>query len=179
MKHLSYFSACNQPQQPSHEMKTPNLIAASRVDILSSSRHPRAEKRLLALSTIFPNSTNMHYPAPNYFTCTLGQAYLLKRDAQSLPSFKTITDMLDEQASRLPDVPALGLAACTEETEITHGNLPFLLARSTWRSGGNQLNSDRFSTHNVSPFTRSLGTRSPGIAATPELAQPNNCAAIY
>ncbi|EGY17127.1 uncharacterized protein VDAG_08291 [Verticillium dahliae VdLs.17] len=79
----------------------------------------------------------MHYPAPNYFTCTLGQAYLLKRDAQSLPSFKTITDMLDEQASRLPDVPALGLAACTEETEITHGNLPFLLARSTWRPQSN------------------------------------------
>ncbi|KAM0500968.1 hypothetical protein ACHAP8_004689 [Fusarium lateritium] len=46
---------------------------------------------------------------PNYFTCTLGQAAQLKKQHGS-PKWKTVLELIDQQAQNIPDSPALGFA---------------------------------------------------------------------
>ena len=45
----------------------------------------------------------------NYFTCTLGQAAERRKTTGDRP-FETILHLIDEQAERFPDLPALGFA---------------------------------------------------------------------
>ncbi|KAI0378090.1 acetyl-CoA synthetase-like protein [Hypomontagnella monticulosa] len=52
--------------------------------------------------------------SPNYFTCTLDQAALLKKQVVgSHSSFRTVLRLVEEQAGRLPGAPALGFADYT------------------------------------------------------------------
>ncbi|UZP38586.1 hypothetical protein NXS19_006402 [Fusarium pseudograminearum] len=46
---------------------------------------------------------------PNYFTCTLGQAALLKNKHGSA-KWKTVLELIDHQAQNIPDSPAVGFA---------------------------------------------------------------------
>ncbi|KAI1452626.1 acetyl-CoA synthetase-like protein [Annulohypoxylon moriforme] len=56
----------------------------------------------------------MAYSSPNYFTCTLGQAaHLRKGEGEHQTSFKTVLALIDVQAKRNPDRPALGFANYT------------------------------------------------------------------
>lgn len=48
----------------------------------------------------------MSPPNLNYFTCTLGQA--VEVNSARPHEFETINDFLDVQASRYPDLPAVG-----------------------------------------------------------------------
>ena len=59
------------------------------------------------------NILEMDTAVPNYFTCTLGQAEELQHHAQALPPFSSIIGLIDEQATRLPNNPALGFP-CTK-----------------------------------------------------------------
>lgn len=52
---------------------------------------------------------------PNYFTCTLGQA-AERRLKQKDGPFKTVLDLVDEQARLIPDLPALGFADFLSQT---------------------------------------------------------------
>ncbi|OTB13601.1 hypothetical protein K445DRAFT_13648 [Daldinia sp. EC12] len=71
----------------------------------------------------------MEYLDTNYFTCTLGQAALLReKDPKSHKSFKTVLELIDNQGLHLPDLPALGFA----NFKSTHENhqLPDLVTFS-------------------------------------------------
>ncbi|UNI15303.1 putative NRPS-like protein biosynthetic cluster [Purpureocillium takamizusanense] len=47
---------------------------------------------------------------PNYFTCTLGEAALAECHGDAGPPFSSIIDVVDQQAQRRPDEPAVGFA---------------------------------------------------------------------
>ncbi|RFN48904.1 linear gramicidin synthase subunit d [Fusarium flagelliforme] len=47
---------------------------------------------------------------PNYFACTLGEAAQLKRQDGSAKKWKTVLELIDDQADNIPDSPALGFA---------------------------------------------------------------------
>ena len=47
---------------------------------------------------------------PNYFACTLGEAARLKRQDGSAKKWKTVLELIDDQAENIPDSPALGFA---------------------------------------------------------------------
>ncbi|RBR26942.1 uncharacterized protein FIESC28_00210 [Fusarium coffeatum] len=47
---------------------------------------------------------------PNYFACTLGEAAQLKRQDGSAKKWKTVLELIDDQAENIPDSPALGFA---------------------------------------------------------------------
>ncbi|KAI1337549.1 hypothetical protein F5Y15DRAFT_147572 [Xylariaceae sp. FL0016] len=60
-------------------------------------------------------------PGLNYFTCTLGQAALSKKQAgQSSESFKSVIDLIETQAELVPDAPALGFAFTSKKERHTH-----------------------------------------------------------
>ncbi|KAI0392423.1 hypothetical protein F5Y17DRAFT_358946 [Xylariaceae sp. FL0594] len=46
----------------------------------------------------------------NYFTCTLGEAALLKEQGRLSPSFGSVLELIEGQARTRPDAPALGFA---------------------------------------------------------------------
>lgn len=53
----------------------------------------------------------MRYTDPNYFTCTLGEAARRRQSGiESTRSFTSVLGVVDEQARRFPDIPALGFA---------------------------------------------------------------------
>ncbi|RSL62896.1 hypothetical protein CEP54_005510 [Fusarium duplospermum] len=61
---------------------------------------------------------------PNYFTCTLGEAFKLKQEAVGpVQSYKTVIDLIDTQARNNPESPALGFASLDNE-ESTHNVFP-------------------------------------------------------
>ncbi|RGP77193.1 hypothetical protein FLONG3_4708 [Fusarium longipes] len=47
---------------------------------------------------------------PNYFTCTLGEAAQLKRQDDAAKKWKTVLELIDDQAENIPDSPAVGFA---------------------------------------------------------------------
>ncbi|KAJ5483101.1 hypothetical protein N7539_006547 [Penicillium diatomitis] len=48
---------------------------------------------------------------PDYFTCTLGEAVRGRgRPSSATTSFASIIDVIDQQAERYPDLPAIGFA---------------------------------------------------------------------
>ncbi|KAF5697845.1 nonribosomal peptide synthetase [Fusarium globosum] len=49
----------------------------------------------------------------NYFTCTLGEAARLKRKDDKAKTWTTVVELIDDQADRIPDSPALGFATFT------------------------------------------------------------------
>ncbi|KAF5724834.1 nonribosomal peptide synthetase [Fusarium mundagurra] len=49
----------------------------------------------------------------NYFTCTLGEAARLKRKDDKAKTWTTVVELIDDQAERNPDAPALGFATFT------------------------------------------------------------------
>jgi hypothetical protein len=49
----------------------------------------------------------------NYFTCTLGEAARLKRKDEKAKTWTTVVELIDDQAERNPDAPALGFATFT------------------------------------------------------------------
>lgn len=58
---------------------------------------------------------------PNYFTCTLGEADVLRRTGQALPAFATIPALIYEQAIRIYNEPAIGFAVPNEREDCTNG----------------------------------------------------------
>ncbi|KAF4498811.1 nonribosomal peptide synthetase [Fusarium agapanthi] len=54
----------------------------------------------------------------NYFTCTLGEAARLKRKDDKAKSWTTVVELIDDQAERNPDAPALGFATFTHLKSI-------------------------------------------------------------
>lgn len=47
---------------------------------------------------------------PNYFVCTLGEAVQLQGQDASARKWKTVLELIDDQAEKIPDSPALGFA---------------------------------------------------------------------
>jgi thioester reductase-like protein len=47
---------------------------------------------------------------PNYFACTLGEAAQLKQQDGSAKKWKTVLELIDDQAENIPDSPAIGFA---------------------------------------------------------------------
>ena len=58
---------------------------------------------------------------PNYFTWTLGEADALRRTGQTLPTFATIPALIDEQAIRIFNEPAIGFAVPNERKDRKNG----------------------------------------------------------
>ncbi|KAG5771212.1 hypothetical protein H9Q72_002205 [Fusarium xylarioides] len=64
----------------------------------------------------------------NYFTCTLGEAARLKRkDGGKAKTWTTVVELIDDQAERIPDAPALGFATFThlKSTQVFRHLLTF------------------------------------------------------
>lgn len=60
----------------------------------------------------------------NYFTCTLGEALKLKKQAiNPVQSFKTVIDLIDTQARTRPQCPALGFASLDDEESTRNGEI--------------------------------------------------------
>ncbi|KAF5597455.1 nonribosomal peptide synthetase [Fusarium subglutinans] len=63
----------------------------------------------------------------NYFTCTLGEAARLKRKDDKAKTWTTVVELIDDQAERIPDAPALGFATFThlKSTQVFRHLLTF------------------------------------------------------
>ncbi|KAF4341870.1 nonribosomal peptide synthetase [Fusarium beomiforme] len=63
----------------------------------------------------------------NYFTCTLGEAARLKRKDGQTTTWKTVVELIEHQAERNPDAPALGFATFThlKSTQVFRHLLTF------------------------------------------------------
>ncbi|KAF5646197.1 nonribosomal peptide synthetase [Fusarium sp. NRRL 52700] len=63
----------------------------------------------------------------NYFTCTLGEAARLKRKDDKAKTWTTVLDLIDDQAEKNPDAPALGFATFThlKSTQVFRHLLTF------------------------------------------------------
>ncbi|KAJ4051161.1 hypothetical protein NW756_003690 [Fusarium oxysporum] len=63
----------------------------------------------------------------NYFTCTLGEAARLKRKDEKAKTWTTVVELIDDQAERNPDAPALGFATFThlKSTQVFRHLLTF------------------------------------------------------
>ncbi|KAI1034219.1 hypothetical protein LB503_012477 [Fusarium chuoi] len=63
----------------------------------------------------------------NYFTCTLGEAARLKRKEDKAKTRTTVAELIDDQADRIPDAPALGFATFThlKSTQVFRHLLTF------------------------------------------------------
>ncbi|RBR13584.1 hypothetical protein FVER53590_08545 [Fusarium verticillioides] len=63
----------------------------------------------------------------NYFTCTLGEAARLKREDDNAKTWTTVVELIDDQAERIPDAPALGFATFThlKSTQVFRHLLTF------------------------------------------------------
>ncbi|KAF4969044.1 hypothetical protein FSARC_3698 [Fusarium sarcochroum] len=65
---------------------------------------------------------------PNYFACTLGEAARLKRQAaSSAKSWKTVLELIDQQARDIPRSPAVGFATFNHE-DTSQGSPRYLLS---------------------------------------------------
>lgn len=58
----------------------------------------------------------------NYFTCTLGQAaqWKQRQSGEQPVQFDTILELIEEQASELPERPALGFADFSSSGDTTN-----------------------------------------------------------
>ncbi|KAI1064236.1 hypothetical protein LB506_007826 [Fusarium annulatum] len=63
----------------------------------------------------------------NYFTCTLGEAARLKRKDDKAKTWTTVVELVDDQAEKNPDAPALGFATFThlKSTQVFRHLLTF------------------------------------------------------
>ncbi|KAF4961158.1 hypothetical protein FGADI_394 [Fusarium gaditjirri] len=63
----------------------------------------------------------------NYFTCTLGEAARLKQKDDKAKTWTTVVELIDDQAERNPDAPALGFATFThlKSTQVFRHLLTF------------------------------------------------------
>ncbi|KAF5685593.1 nonribosomal peptide synthetase [Fusarium circinatum] len=63
----------------------------------------------------------------NYFTCTLGEAARLKRKDDKAKTWTTVVELIDDQAEKIPDAPALGFATFThlKSTQVFRHLLTF------------------------------------------------------
>ena len=59
-----------------------------------------------------------HNPQRNYFTCTLGEAAEIKANQPS--EFKTVETLIDLQACRNPNLPAVAFATPVETSTWKH-----------------------------------------------------------
>lgn len=59
----------------------------------------------------------------NYFVCTLGQAAVWNEKHPH--SFETINDLIDEQAEKVPDAPAVGFLAMRQRATYGPWNKGF------------------------------------------------------
>ncbi|KAF5551634.1 nonribosomal peptide synthetase [Fusarium mexicanum] len=63
----------------------------------------------------------------NYFTCTLGEAATLKRKDDKAKTWTTVVELIDDQAEKISDAPALGFATFThlKSTQVFRHLLSF------------------------------------------------------
>ncbi|KAH7153986.1 hypothetical protein DER46DRAFT_702641 [Fusarium sp. MPI-SDFR-AT-0072] len=77
----------------------------------------------------------------NYFTCTLGEAARLKRKDEKAKTWTTVVELIDDQAERNPDAPALGFATFThlKSTQVFRHLLTFRHLSDTSRHAAHIL----------------------------------------